>query len=272
MMRKLSDLKMGTKLVLLVMIPLAGLIVVGGGDIVENQRELREGEHLVDLIALARQVGQVLHDLQHEQGVTVNHLEQARGVGGSSVAVARRQTDEAVEKLNELVVGVQEDRVSGELREGMMRVLQQLEKRSDIRNEIDQGLLAGRQMVMRYAELMHEMVGFAYLLTRQTSDADLTRHMTAYVAYMQIKEPMGMVKSLLSRALGAGRLSDEDVEALVRWRTQAEIAQEQFERFAPPVYTEALREALREPEMVEGTRILDAALRSRRLEVDRSTW
>src|SRR3989338_5767219 len=100
-MLSFSHLKVRTKLVLIVIVPLLGLLYFSISNIIERAAVSREMDKLESLVGLSVKIGGLAHELQKERGMTAGFLGSNGVKFANELPAQRGETDKKAGELKQ---------------------------------------------------------------------------------------------------------------------------------------------------------------------------
>jgi methyl-accepting chemotaxis protein len=185
------------RLVLLVILPLVGLLTVGGVAVVERVRMLSDLRIVVPLADLAGQASAVIHELQKERGRTVGLISgDWEGRFAQAVAAQRLLTDPAVMAYREAERDSGLTDMDGQLARLVGGIGSRLEGIAAHRAKVDAKQMAVPDTVAFYTGLIEDVIALMESLLEASPSRDLNRELMPYLALVKAKEHAGLERAL----------------------------------------------------------------------------
>ncbi len=203
----LSNAKLKTKLLLLIMLPFVALIYFSIDILLNKNHEMQEMEKLGDLSKLASTLSIMLHETQKERGASAGFA----GSGGKELVEAlpkqRTLTDKKIALLRTKLQSFDASVYGDEFEQRLSLLLNELNQLNSIRNQISRLSLNAPEVVNWYTDLNAKILSVIEQMPHNTSNADLAVKITAYVNYLQAKERVGVERAVLSGTFGADQFA-----------------------------------------------------------------
>ncbi|MBL9204521.1 MAG: nitrate- and nitrite sensing domain-containing protein [Opitutaceae bacterium] len=203
----LVHLSLGRRLVLLVATPLAGLLAFGLWGIREKQSVVSAYRRLDGNAAVLDQIGNTVHELQKERGLTGGYLNSGGTLFVEELKAQRHATDLARDRLHSLLTTFDSRPFGHGFATLLADASQRLEALDATRGAITARQVTGLQSFSHYtatiAAELQVIVGMAHL----SQDAAIMRGIQAYVNLLQAKEQAGMERATLTRILAQNTFS-----------------------------------------------------------------
>ncbi|MCG6658159.1 HAMP domain-containing protein [Halomonas campisalis] len=235
----LHRIPMSRKFALALALPLLVIAWLAGTGIVERQQlaaNMAEVERMTDL---ATQMGDLIHELQVERGMSVGYLTSdgeafAGELGDQHDAVDRRV---AAFRSRQAELALEED---GIVADRLAAAETQLAALDGLRGRID-GLQADREAVIEtFNTLIDDLLVAVGRMSSLTDQGAVSRRLAAYYALMEMKETAGIERAVLTGAFGQDGMSSAVYRQFVLLLGEESAFQESFYSLA----TRELRERL----------------------------
>ena len=263
----LSNRPIGLRIAVVLLLPVLGLVFLAGAMVLERRAVMAEMAALERLAAVAPDISAVVHELQKERGASAGFIGAKGGAFASPLDAQRRETDAAIGRLRDTLAAF--DAKAFDAKAYGADFVRRLEaQRSRL------GELAGvRTKVSDFSMPMGEMAGW-YTTTigglldvigtmgTLSQDADITRSITAYIAFLQAKERAGIERAMGSNGFSAGAFAPAVYQRYVGLIAEQTAFQSLFRAFAAPELISALDGVLAAPAAKEVDRMRAIALES----------
>ena len=263
----LSNRPIGLRIAVTLLLPVLCLVFFAGAMVLERRAVMAEMAALERLAAVASDISAVVHELQKERGASAGFIGAKGGAFASPLDAQRRETDAAIGRLRDTLAAF--DAKAFDAKAYGADFVRRLEaQRSRL------GELAGvRTKVSDFSMPMGEMAGW-YTTTigglldvigtmgTLSQDADITRSITAYIAFLQAKERAGIERAMGSNGFSAGAFAPAVYQRYVGLIAEQTAFQSLFRAFAAPELISALDGVLAAPAAKEVDRMRAIALES----------
>ena len=203
----LRNMKIGTKLLIMIIIPIVGLLVFAALDIVEKVSDLRNLSSTSTLTAFAVKSGGLIHELQKERGLSAGFLASKGEKFRSELASQRSETDSRLKALKEhyAAAGNRLEEIKG----SRSTADTMLEKLLTTRSIVDTGQIAPQESITYYTETISLYLDILAQLGIMSRNTEISRDAMAYHAFLSAKEQTGRERATLNGAFAANRFDDE---------------------------------------------------------------
>ncbi len=187
-----------SKLMVLVMVPLAVLMVTAGLGSHSEWQRYRLAKHTEQLMPLAVALSEVIHNLQVERGSSTGFSTSGGNKFGDVMAKRRDITDSSVRLLKDVAV------VAPDLASAALKRLGELE---GFRADVSALRQTGPQTAAFYTQTIGVLLKSLGTLSVQNVDPSVTRKMTAFLALLNGKEWAGQERAFLTGILVADTIT-----------------------------------------------------------------
>ncbi len=206
-MKFLSNAKLRTKLILMILVPFTVLIYFSADTLLGKSNEKQEMERLGDLSKLASTLSILIHETQKERGASAGFT----GSGGKKFVEAlpkqRELTDEKRELLNNKLQSFDSSIYGKEFEKRLSSLLSELKQLDNKRSQISKLSMSLPDVVKWYTTVNTKILSVVEQMPHSTSNATLVVKITAYVNYLQAKERVGIERAVLSATFGADQFA-----------------------------------------------------------------
>lgn len=205
-MNRVRDLRINTKLLLLVLIPLVALLAFAILGIVERINDAREVSRSQQLVNLSVQISRATHELQQERAQVAAFL----GSGGQQFGTDMRSqflvTDQEVENLQRFLSTTNLGVVDPSLSDPINNATTSLLNLDDIRQNVEQVPNSSTAIIDAYAALNSDLLDLISVASRVMPNVALSQDMVTYNLFLQAKELAGSERAILAEVFAADRL------------------------------------------------------------------
>jgi len=254
-------MKLATKLLVLLAIPLAGLSFFGFRDSREKWISLAEHNALERNSGVLKQIGALVHELQKERGRSAVFLG-AKGAKFAAELPAQQQATDAQRAA--LVSQIKSLGSEANVLPAALRNLDALAKLDETRAAILATNLTAPESSTYFTRTIAAMLDTGVAVSHLVTDAGIAWGVQTYVSFIQAKEQTGIERAVLAGVFSADKFTGD---ALVRLN-KAVAAQETFLYVFDKAATEGQRKFL--VEKVQGPAV-DAVARMRKTALDKAS-
>ena len=246
----LRNAPLSTKLLLILLLPLAGFLVISGLYTADRYETLKNMEHTVTASATAERVSALVTSLQRERGASGVFL----GSGGKSMQdklkTFREDSDKAQKDLSALATG------NDAAIQTAMRALDSLR---DLRSKVDGLALNSTQSGTAYTDLIKALIGYTHALEAGVDDPEILRALGALNLFVEMKERAGRERVLLGLAFNQNRFDAGLLSRFARNLGEFSAYADAFQRKATPEFIRQLDDTFKQPSAMEVSRLQQLA-------------
>jgi methyl-accepting chemotaxis protein len=215
MARPFADLRVRSKLLVMLALPLAALLFFAVTGVGEKARASRESREIVDLAALATHTSGLVHEVQRERGASALFIGSGGAKFGPELAAQRAATDRRAAALRDRVRGRDTRGYGAELAALLSDAERRLDRLPAHREAVDRLALSGAEAIQVYSELNEALARTIAHLWRLSPDVEIGGRIAAYVSLIRIKEHAGIERATLSNVFAADRFAEGMLERFI---------------------------------------------------------
>ena len=261
MLKLFSNLKVRTKILLLLALPLAGLAYFAGNHLMEKIQVANENKRLVKLIRLSTRANVLVHELQKERGASAGFISSKGQKMGDVLRNQRSQTNTKKQQFYEFVESFDTKNYGNTFQSQINDILSRLGQMEDIRGKVDTLTMTIPEAVRYYTELNAKLIGNITEILRISTDIDINTQLSAYINFAQSKERAGLERAMGSSGF-AGGFSPELGKKMTKLITIQDIYLDVFRAYASKEQLQFLSEKMQQPAVAEVRRMRDIGLAS----------
>ena len=205
-MKKTITLK--TRLILLLILPLAGLLYFSITKVVNKLNELNDIKSLQTLSSLAVKISPLVHELQKERGSTALYYG-SKGVKKDLLTNQKKETNDKLKLLNDYLKSFDSTHFGSLFETKLKTVLTQLTKLENHRTSTDGMLIPLKDAIGYYTKINLSFFNIVSNISSLCSNIELSVITSAYVNFMKGKDKAGIERAVLSNAFAAGKFEGE---------------------------------------------------------------
>ncbi|MTD56685.1 nitrate- and nitrite sensing domain-containing protein [Amycolatopsis pithecellobii] len=230
---RLRNWRLRTKLIAVLLIPAASALALAGLNV---RQDLAHAEELAQLSAHGRvdtAVNDVIQQLQRERDLSVRFVATGRQGDLTELRDQRARVDTAIGVLRKEFTADRaklSDQGGTELQASIAR----LDVLTGLRFATEQSNLPAGAALRSYGELISGMLDLADQSVADVTDPELSRLRLALSALARVKDQMSVKRALLAEALQEGKLSTDELRALLGADAELSAAHSDFRKFATP--------------------------------------
>jgi methyl-accepting chemotaxis protein len=208
-MSVLANLRIGTKVALALVLPILGMLIFSGNTVLEKRRVAAEMSMLDELAHLAPTISALVHELQKERGSSAGFTGSKGEKFGDIMTGQRKLTDGKLAAYNDAIARFDVQAfgaVFGSKRDAAKEALAQLAGK---RTDISALKLTVPQVAGYYTPTIAKLLAMVEEMAVISTNAQMTKAITAYTSYLQGKERAGIERAMGSGGFGAGKFEPQ---------------------------------------------------------------
>ncbi len=202
-------LRLKTKLLLMVAIPLAGMLWVSLWNTLEKISLAQEMAQLQQLTGVSANIGAVVHELQKERGMSSGFLGSKGANFATELPQQHGQSDQKLDVLKKTLAGFTSARYSKILQTPLADATQRLSELSAKRQAITAQSMTPAEAVGYYNKMISALLSVPDLAAKLSDELEVSRRAAAYSSFLQYKERAGQERATLSGVFGADKFAPE---------------------------------------------------------------
>ncbi|MBE9516000.1 MAG: nitrate- and nitrite sensing domain-containing protein [Proteobacteria bacterium] len=200
-------LNIRSKLLLLLMLPLAGLLFFSANSALDRSFISEEMSDLDALAGLSTKLGALSHELQKERGMTAGFLGSKGVLFANELPLQRKDTDQKQKEFVEALSGFNRgayDAVIGEMLDESGNNLKDLASK---RSSVTAQKIRSTDAIGYYSRTINSLLNVPHRATTMSDDAAVAQRALSYSNLLQSKERAGRDRAILSNAFAADSFS-----------------------------------------------------------------
>jgi methyl-accepting chemotaxis protein len=206
-MSAVSNLKTRTKLVMLIVVPLIGLLYFALSSTLEKATIAREMESLESLVGLSVKIAALTHEMQKERGMTAGFLGSQGLKFATELPKQRSETDNQHRELNKTLSAFDAGQFGAPLKNALEEMLREVAEIDTKRASISSLAIPAPEAVGYYTRTIAKLLNIPSRTATLSSDSLVSRLASAYGALLQAKERAGQERAVLSGAFAADQFA-----------------------------------------------------------------
>lgn len=234
---KLSNIKIQSKVLIIICIPLFSLLTAIGVLLVnENYRRL-ENTQLYDLTSTAPGIGNFLQELQRERASSVQFIN-AKGdtiFGAQDRLVKQRNaTDAALPAYQNEMTNILNGSFDTTVKDAIKGAQSKINELVDLRKQVDIKAVDGNQTAKFYTETNSKIIEIISRMASLSTDAAISMQLIGYYNLVLIKEKSGIERAIGANGIGQGMFTTDIYARLVGLSAQQDVHFAVFKERANP--------------------------------------
>jgi putative methionine-R-sulfoxide reductase with GAF domain len=274
MIKRFNNLRIATKLFLILLVPLAGLLYISIDGVVRQAVIAADTRRFETLISFSTQIGATVHEIQKERGTSVLFLSSRSDQAKSEMLAQRAVSDSEIAKFQVALQNIDANAYGDAFQANIKNVTTALETIAEKRKQIDAFNITADESSAFYTETIDALLTVVSQSTA-LNNAELARYSSAYLALLQAKERAGRERANLSAALNVGQFSADEFHKFLTISNEQDTYFKLFLFYASDEERAFYRDTMTGPLVDEATNIEQGALKATsdvKLNVDAQRW
>ncbi|MBF0339809.1 MAG: nitrate- and nitrite sensing domain-containing protein, partial [Magnetococcales bacterium] len=205
-MRFLESLSFQSKLLLILLIPLGGILGLGIVGIQEKHVLINQMERMNRLSSLAVNMSHLVHQLQRERGLTAGFLGSRGQRFQEELTRQRPGTDQSLARLTTQIATLDPSgQLEGELGGFFQSAIGHLQQADQIRFQVDRLEISSGDAIAYFSGMNADFLIAIDRISGLAATAEISALARNYNTFLQGKERAGLERAVIAETLSAGR-------------------------------------------------------------------
>jgi hypothetical protein len=220
-----AQLPFRTKLVMLLIIPLLGMMILGIFGSLEKYDLMNKMERMTHLSRLAIGISDLVHELQKERGASAGFLGSSGTKFQSKLLAQRKITDQKKNELYDLAAVIGEvNKSNSEMAELFGSAIKKLGHTTAVRDRIDSLEITTQEALNYYTDINSTFLHSIDYLSSLSSTVEMASLTATYVNFLKGKERAGIERAVITDTFARNSFGP----GMYRWFSALVSEQETF--------------------------------------------
>lgn len=256
----LERLPLGTKLALLLVVPLVALIAVAGGGVADAWSTASSASRLSDLSQLSVSISDFVHEAQRERGISTLLLASRETDHGSvqhrtELTTQRANTDASLIEVTEALEEVRDRVLTGQHLDYARGAQPLASEIGALRRDVDGAAISSDASLDAYTALIASWLAVIIDIEELSGDKELSNLLSAYSSFLQAKERTSLIRGTVDAAFESATFNDDVYREYLRLDDEERLHLRFFEMHATDEQFEAYMAVVQLPATVEAERL-----------------
>ncbi|WCG83526.1 methyl-accepting chemotaxis protein [Pectobacterium sp. A5351] len=273
-MKSLHHISIRSKFILALLPPILALLWFSFSGVMERRSTENEMIRMEKLITLARDSGELAHQLQRERGLSAGYFGSQGKKFGSELATQRQDTDRAQQQFQQTATNLSDSELGNDVSEEIGKIAQKMQQLGEFRRNIDSMSISVTQALGYYSESVGYLLNIVGDMTHLVSDGGIAQRLAAYYNLLNVKEQAGLERAVLSNTFSANSFAAGMFERLNQMVGRGDAYISAYNMFANADLRKAFEQALNNPSAQNALQMRNQALASPggNFGIDASQW
>ncbi|MFK5985036.1 MAG: nitrate- and nitrite sensing domain-containing protein [Pseudomonadota bacterium] len=201
-------MKIRTKLILMLLAPLIGLLYFSVENISLNYAKNTNLIKLEQLAHLGTKLSAMVHELQKERGMTAGFIGSKGNKFSEKLPQQRKNTDKRHLELSEFINNFEVKNYAAKLSSQLNRAQQMLAQLGNKRQSVSALSITTKQAIGFYTNTNALLLGIVELLPSLSESGAISTQAAAYISFLQGKERAGIERAVMTSTFAANKFAD----------------------------------------------------------------
>lgn len=240
-------MKIRTKLLLLVVIPLCALTIQGALEFRLSYQQMQQTSMLQQTSSLASQISNLVHEIQKERGRTAGFLGSKGTQFASELAQQRSASDDKLAKLMSALNAYPKERATQGIQNRLDEAVKATEQLAQTRKQVDDQSITTAQAIGYYTQLNTQMLTVIQCMADQSTSGHVATELAANLYLQKTKENAGIERALLSSTFAADTFSPVIFQKFIGNLAQQQAYMKEFENLSTAPMLQIFKEISEHP-------------------------
>ncbi|KAA9161815.1 HAMP domain-containing protein [Amycolatopsis acidicola] len=230
---RLRNWRLRTKLAVVLLIPTVSVLALVG---VQVRGDLNHADELAQQAAHGRvdgAVNDVIHQLQRERDLSVKYVAAGRSGDLADLRDQRDKVDASIGAVDKSF-DTERSKLSDDGAASLQATIARLDVLTGLRFATEHSNLPADATLRSYSELISGILDISDQSVAQITDPELSRLRLTANALARVKDQMSVKRAVLAEGLAEGKLSTDELRALLGADAELNAARSDYRKFATP--------------------------------------
>ncbi len=204
-----ASLPMRMKIFVIMLLPLVALLAFSGAHVMGKRAIVVEMQNVASLAALSVAIGDAVHELQKERGLSSGFVASRGERFGPELAAQRRGSDDPLDKLRARLGAFPAGNFLPEVKTALGKVEGELGGIGGMRREVDSLSQKPAGIIASYSATIGVLLEVNAVISRASTEPRVLGRIVAYDALLWAKEYAGRERATLNGVFAQGTLSGD---------------------------------------------------------------
>jgi len=227
----LANVSIGRRLALALLVPVVGLVLFAGSHVVDKRGVMTEMAALQTLATLAPDISNVVHELQKERGASAGYIGAKGGTFTAKLTDQRKASDRVMARLDTALAAFDAGSYGPAFSARLTQARARLAEVKAVRTKVTAFDMPVQEMATWYTDTIAALLDVIGEMALISSDAEVTRLITAYTNFLQGKERSGIERAMGANGFSAGKFEPAVYQRFLTLIGQQTAFMDVFRRF-----------------------------------------
>jgi len=197
--------KIGVRILVALLLPVAGLLIFSGMTLIDKRTVVSEMDSLMELADIGPIISGVVHELQKERGTSAVYIGSKGKKFAEQLPKQWKDTNAKHDVLKSVLGTFDPAEFSSRLVEKVTAATDSLAKLENMRKQVQGQTITVPKMAGYYTPTIAKLLSIVEEMAVLSSNAKVTKSITAYTTFLQAKERAGIERAMGGAGFGAGK-------------------------------------------------------------------
>ncbi len=256
----LNNLKLRTKFIVILFLPLAGLVWFGAMGVWDKHAISSEMSVLEELSGLAVRISALIHETQKERGMTAGYLGSKGKSFGTEIVGQRRLVDQRADALRRYLKNMDTARFGAKFSAILADAMERLDGVNGIRSRVDSLGIPVKKAISYYTKMNASFLDLVAEISKLSTNPEITIISVGYHNFLMGKERAGIERAVLSNTFARNRFLPGMFGRFSALVAAQDTYFSVFQLVAPPDEVAFYKQKMSDPVVAEVQKMRDVAL------------
>ncbi|MCP4457413.1 MAG: methyl-accepting chemotaxis protein [Cytophagales bacterium] len=207
-MELINNLKFSTKLLVMLVFPVLGLLFFSITNVMDKRVESNEMENLNELAKLSQVISSVVHETQKERGRTAGFIGSNGAKMESELRSQAQSSDAKIRALNNILAGLDIKKFGQEFENLLSAARKDLDIIGSKRDATLSQSIESDKALGYYTAMHPKFFDVITYISNLSSNASINKNFSAFLNILQMKEQSGLERAILSSVFAEDRFGE----------------------------------------------------------------
>ena len=229
-----SNMKVGVRVLMGMLVPVIGLVFYAGVSMVDKYGTSQELERVGALAKFAPTISALAHELQKERGQSAGFIASKGKSFADTLPGQRKSTDVRRGELTEAIKTFNFSAYAPSLGNSVNQAVAEVGKLDGMRGQVEKLAINVPGMAKYYTGTITSLLGIVSEMLLASTDDGVSKEIAAYVAFLQGKERAGLERAMGAAGFGAGKFQPAIYNKFVQLIGAQDLLFKSFRLFGTP--------------------------------------
>ncbi|MBF0427695.1 MAG: nitrate- and nitrite sensing domain-containing protein [Magnetococcales bacterium] len=250
-MSLLNSIKLRTKIMFMLLLPMAGMIGFGVLGVLEKHRLTQQMDSMAVLSGLGVRIGELTHEAQKERGMSAGFLGSQGKKFSDQLPKQQQDTDTQTKLMLEYIKTFNTKDLGSDLNTSLQNALGRLSKVQDIRRQVMALTIPAGEAIGFYTQTITDLLNVIAALPLLSANTEMAALTGGYVHFLLAKERSGQERAILTNTFAKNGFGEGMFQKFIALITEQNAYLGVFNSLATPSQRNFYKEKMATPAVAE---------------------